>query len=34
MSKLTDDGMGYGVGEEKITNCNIDKEHGIVYLWV
>lgn len=34
MSELTDDGTGYGVNEQKITNCSIDKEHGIVYLWV
>lgn len=34
MSELTDDGMGYGINEQKITNCSIDKEHGIVYLWV
>ena len=30
---LEDDGMGYGVNEECIVNCAIDKNKNIVYLW-
>ena len=26
-------GMGYGVNEEHIVNCAIDKNKNIVYLW-
>ena len=30
---LEDDGMGYGINEECIVNCAIDKNKNIVYLW-
>lgn len=33
ISTLEDDGMGYGVNEECIVNCAIDKNKNIVYLW-
>lgn len=34
ISTLDEDGMGHVTNEQKVINCNIDKEHGIVYLWV
>lgn len=33
ISTLEDDGMGYGINEECIVNCAIDKNKNIVYLW-
>ena len=33
ITTLEDDGMGYGVNEECIVNCAIDKNKNIVYLW-
>lgn len=30
---LQDDGMAYGVDEQYITDCSIDKDKNIVYLW-
>lgn len=33
ISSLEEDGMGYGVNEECIVNCAIDKNKNIVYLW-
>ena len=33
ITTLEDDGMGYGVNEECIVNCAIDKKNNIVYLW-
>lgn len=33
ITTLEDDGMGYGVNEEYIVNCAIDKNNNIVYLW-
>lgn len=33
ITTLEDDGMGYGINEECIVNCAIDKNKNIVYLW-
>lgn len=33
ITTLEDDGMGYGINEERIVNCAIDKNKNIVYLW-
>lgn len=33
ITTLEDDGMGYGVNEECIVNCAIDKNKNIIYLW-
>lgn len=33
ITTLEDDGMGYGINEECIVNCAIDKDKNIVYLW-
>ena len=33
ITTLEDDGMGYGMNEECIVNCAIDKNKNIVYLW-
>ena len=33
ITTLEDDGMGYGINEESIVNCAIDKNKNIVYLW-
>ena len=33
ITTLEDDSMGYGVNEECIVNCAIDKNKNIVYLW-
>lgn len=33
ITTLEDDGMGYGVNEECVVNCAIDKNKNIVYLW-
>lgn len=33
ITTLEDDGMGYGVNEECIVNCAIDKNKNIVHLW-
>lgn len=34
ISTLDVNGIGHVTNEQKVINCNIDKEHGIVYLWV
>lgn len=34
ISTLDVDSIGHSTNEQKVINCNIDKEHGIVYLWV
>lgn len=34
ISTLDEDDAGHVTNEQKVINCNIDKEHGIVYLWV
>lgn len=34
ISTLDEDDVGHCTNEQKVINCNIDKEHGIVYLWV
>lgn len=34
ISTLDVDSIGHVTNEQKVINCNIDKEHGIVYLWV
>ena len=33
ITTLEDDSMGYGINEECIVNCAIDKNKNIVYLW-
>ena len=33
ITTLEDDSMGYGINEESIVNCAIDKNKNIVYLW-
>lgn len=33
ITTLEDDETGYGVNEEHIVNCAIDKNKNIVYLW-
>ena len=33
ITTLEDDSMGYGVNQECIVNCAIDKNKNIVYLW-
>lgn len=33
ITTLEDDGVGYGINEECIVNCAIDKDKNIVYLW-
>ena len=33
ITTLEDDSMGYGVNQERIVNCAIDKNKNIVYLW-
>lgn len=33
ITTLEDDGTGYGVNEECIVNCAIDKNKNIIYLW-
>lgn len=32
-SKQSQSSMGYGINEECIVNCAIDKDKNIVYLW-
>lgn len=32
-SKQSKSSMGYGINEECIVNCAIDKDKNIVYLW-
>lgn len=34
ITTLDEDDAGHCTNEQKVINCNIDKEHGIVYLWV
>lgn len=34
ISTLDVDSIRHVTNEQKVINCNIDKEHGIVYLWV
>lgn len=33
ITTLEDDGMGYGINEECIVDCAIDKNNNIIYLW-
>lgn len=33
ISSIDEDGMGYGINEECIVDCTIDKNKNIVYLW-
>lgn len=33
ISTLQDNAMAYGINEELITDCTIDKNKNIVYLW-
>ena len=33
VSTLDEDGMGYGVNETKCSNCSINPEKGVIYVW-